>query len=240
MKKNWFKALIFVFLVAPIPVFASAEDLKQDEKHLEDFTALSLESLLDTEIVNINVLGTHTHLADEWMIGYRYMFMEMNGNRTGTEQVSNSEVLSDFMVSPLRMSMQMHMVMLMYAPSDNLTLMAMAPFIKKEMDHETLTGVKFTTNSDGIGDIELKGIYAFYGEPNSKHRFFISGGFSLPTGSVNERDTLANPARGHQKLPYPMQLGSGTVDFLPGPCSGTVALGSSTVSVSLGTCESTC
>lgn len=237
--KQGLKAFIFIFLFATLPISASAEDLKknekqtedfsalslifasaedqeQNEKNLEDFSALSLENLLDTEIVYINVLGTHTHLEDEWMVGYKYMFMEMNGNRTGTERVSKNEVLNTFTVSPLRMSMQMHMLMLMYAPSDELTLVAMAPFIEKEMDHETRTGVRFTTNSSGLGDIELKGIYTFFGEPDSKHRFLFNGGLSLPTGSVNKRDILANPANGQQKLPYPMQLGSGTVDLLPG------------------------
>jgi hypothetical protein len=214
--KNWFMGLIFIFLIAAFPMIASAEGLKQEDEGTKDFSALNLEGLLDTEIVHINVLGTHTHLADEWMIGYQYMFMEMNGNRTGTEQISKSEVLNNFNVSPLRMSMQMHMLMLMYAPSDNLTLMVMAPYIKKEMDHETRTAVKFTTRSEGIGDVEAKGVYTFYGEPGDKHRLFFTGGFSLPTGSIDRRDALANQAQGQQKLPYPMQLGSGTVDFLPG------------------------
>jgi len=216
MKKDYFKVLSTIFLVVMLPIFAFAEDQKQGEKQTIDFSALSIENLLETEIVNIDVLGTHTHLADEWMFGYNFMFMEMNGNRTGTKRVSKNEVLNNFVVSPLRMSMEMHMLMLMYAPSDDLTLMVMAPFIKKEMDHETRTGVRFTTNSAGIGDIELKSIYTFYGEPDSLHRFLFTGGFSLPTGSVNKRDVLANPAQGQQKLPYPMQLGSGTVDFLPG------------------------
>ena len=110
----------------------------------------------------------------------------------------------------------MNMAMLMYAPSDYLTLMATAPYIKKEMDHETTAGVRFTTRSEGIGDIEVKGIYTFYGEPDDKHRLMFAGGFSLPTGSIDRKDIQANPANGQQKLPYPMQLGSGTVDFLPG------------------------
>ena len=114
------------------------------------------------------------------------------------------------------MSMEMNMAMLMYAPSDYLTLMATAPYIKKEMDHETTAGVRFTTRSEGIGDIEVKGIYTFYGEPDDKHRLMFAGGFSFPTGSIDRKDIQANPAQGQQKLPYPMQLGSGTVDFLPG------------------------
>ena len=46
-----------------------------------DLTELSLEELAEIDVVSINVLGTHTHLAGEWMIGYRSMFMDMDGNK---------------------------------------------------------------------------------------------------------------------------------------------------------------
>ena len=39
---------------------------------------------------------------------------------------------------------------------------------------------------------------------------------SLPTGSIDEKDVLANPMLGELQLPYPMQLGSGTYDLIPG------------------------
>jgi hypothetical protein len=38
-------------------------------------------------------------------------------------------------------------------------------------------------------------------------------GLSVPTGSINQRD---DTPMGHQRLPYPMQLGSGTYDIVPG------------------------
>ena len=36
----------------------------------------------------IGVMGDHTHDKGEWMLSYRYMYMNMTGNRVGTDSVS--------------------------------------------------------------------------------------------------------------------------------------------------------
>ena len=100
----------------------------------------------------------------------------------------------------------------MYAPTDDLTLMAMLPYVTKEMDHLTRMGVEFTTNSEGIGDVGLGGLYTVL--DRNRKRVHLNLGFSIPTGSIEERDTT--PAGPDQILPYPMQIGSGTFDLRPG------------------------
>ena len=119
-----------------------------------DFLNLSIEELMTVDAVGIDVLGTHTHLAGEWMVGYHFMGMSMTGNMDGTRSVSSSEVLQSFLVAPTDMRMEMYMFHLMYAPSDDLTLMAMAPYVHLSMDHVTRTGGRFTTDSEGLGDVE--------------------------------------------------------------------------------------
>ena len=101
----------------------------------------------------IGGMADHTHGAGEWMASYRYMFMDMDGNRGRGGRKDTSDVLADFMVSPLRMYMEMHMVGLMHAPTDNLTMMAMVPYIRQSMDHKMRTGGKVKTRTEGIGDI---------------------------------------------------------------------------------------
>ena len=56
----------------------------------------------------IGVMGDHNHNAGEFMFSYRYKLMEMNGNRIGTNKVSNQRVLQDFLVTPTDMTMQMN------------------------------------------------------------------------------------------------------------------------------------
>ncbi|NER94795.1 MAG: transporter [Symploca sp. SIO1B1] len=160
----------------------------------------------------ISVMGEHTHQAGEFMFSYRYMFMRMDGNRDGTDDLSDQEVLQQFPVTPTNMDMEMHMFGGMYAPTDDLTLMVMIPYVLKEMDHVTRTGVNFTTNSEGFGDLQLTGLYNVLRQ--NRQRVHFNLGFSFPTGSIDERDDT--PAGNNLRLPYPMQIGSGTFDLKPG------------------------
>ncbi len=165
----------------------------------------------------IGVMGDHTHDAGEWMVSYRYMRMRMNGNRDGTDRKGVNEVLQRFPVAPTRMEMDMHMFGLMYAPIDRVTLMAMLPFVSSEMAHRTRTGARFTTRSDGIGDLRVSALVRLL--HGHRHRVHAQVGVSFPTGSITEQDkTPLAAAQGvkTQRLPYPMQIGTGTYDFLPG------------------------
>ena len=158
------------------------------------------------------VMGAHLHGAGNWMLSYRFMHMDMQGDRKGTSSVSTAEVLADYMVAPLDMTMDMHMLGAMYAPTDQLTLMAMVPFLDIEMHHITRMGMRFSTKASGLGDIKLSGLYSLYS--SGAHRLHLNLGVSLPTGDIDRRDDT--PVGTNQKLPYPMQLGSGTWDLLPG------------------------
>lgn len=185
------------------------------QQSVDEFAGLSLQELLATDLVTLNVLGTHTHLAGEWMLGYRVMVMDMPSLRSGTKDISESDVLRDYMVSPTDMTMTMHMVHAMYAPSNKLTFMAMAPYVRKRMSHVTRMGARFTTVSEGQGDLRISARYTTVGDVrNRENRLIVEGGISVPTGSIDARDdTTAGPNR---VLPYPMQLGSGTFDILSG------------------------
>lgn len=170
----------------------------------------------------IGVMADHYHRKNEWMLSYRYMFMSMDGNRNGNDELSVGQVAATFPVVPTKMEMQMHMLGVMYAPTDNLTLMGMLPYGYIEMDHINVGGVgglpagtPFTTQSDGVGDLKLSGLVKLLNEDgNSVH---LNLGLSLPTGSINEQDTAPGPGGFIRRiLPYPMQLGSGTFDLKPG------------------------
>jgi hypothetical protein len=157
-------------------------------------------------------MGDHAHEKGKWMFSYKYMFMHMDGNRDGTDGLSTGDVLADFMVAPTSMDKSMHMPGVMYAPTQTTTLMAMFPYVRLSMDHKTRSGVDFTTESDGPGDIKLSSIHTVY--MKGQNHVHITAGVSIPTGSIDEEDDT--PAGADQKLPYTMQLGSGTFDVFPG------------------------
>jgi len=177
----------------------------------EDFE-FDLDALLNTKLTATNPVGiNHTHTGGEWMVSYGYMHMEMGGNLNGTSDVSTADVLADFAIAPLSMTMDMNMAMVMYAPTDKVTLMLMVPQVSKSMNLITGGGTRFTTRSSGLGDIQLTSLIGLHEE--GMHQFHMTVGASLPTGSIDEMD--ATPA-GFSILPYPMQLGSGTYDLITG------------------------
>ena len=167
----------------------------------------------------IGVMGDHTHGAGEVMLSYRYMLMPMEGSLDGTDAVEDAAIVDPngaygFMVTPTEMPMQMHMLGAMYAPTDDLTLMLGVPFVTSDMDHLVRNGNTFSTASSGIGDVKLTALYTF-ARPE-RLRFHANLGVSLPTGSINEQDVTPASMGTEVRLPYPMQIGSGTVDVLPG------------------------
>ncbi|MFK7896748.1 MAG: transporter [Myxococcota bacterium] len=165
----------------------------------------------------IGVMGDHTHEKGEFMLSYRYMIMGMKGLRDGDERISRRKVLQDFSATPTSMEMQMHMFGAMYSPIDRLTLMLMVPYVRTEMDHRTAMvtpiGTHFTTKSDGLGDIRLSGMIDLIKE--EKRKVHLTLGVSFPTGSITQQDQTPMSMGNQVRIPYPMQIGSGTYDFLP-------------------------
>tara|TARA_B110000908_G_C10204701_1_gene427115 strand:- start:8 stop:1021 length:1014 start_codon:yes stop_codon:yes gene_type:complete len=163
----------------------------------------------------IGVMGDHTHSAGEWMVSYRHMQMQMNDLFQGSSKVGANLADSGYMMTPREMTMNMDMLGIMYAPTDQLTLMLMTSYIENEMSMNNAAGVEaMTMKSDGMGDTSLTALYQFHKTVDA--RAHIGLGFSLPTGATDKKVTSAPmPAAIGRDLPYPMQLGSGTVDFIP-------------------------
>lgn len=155
----------------------------------------------------IGVMGDHNHNKGEWMFSYRFQKMKMGGNRTGTSNVSESQVLSKFKVTPQDMDMDMHMFGSMYGLSNKLTLMLMIGYMDMSMNHKKRTGDTFKVKTNGIGDLKLSGLYSLW--ENKRKKLILNFGLSLPTGSVTKTRTTNH---GKHKIPYPMQIGSGTYD----------------------------
>lgn len=163
----------------------------------QDLTEMSIEELMELDVIPIDVLGTHIHLRGEWMLGYRYGVMQMEGHSSLDEA---------FSMQPADMRMQMHMFEVMYGITDRLTLMAMVPLKRRTMQSTMHGGAAFSTTSQGLGDLRLSAHYALY--QRGPDYFITSAGVELPTGSIDARDDT--PMGTDRRLPYPMQLGTGT------------------------------
>ena len=151
-----------------------------------------------------------TGQAGRWMVGYQFMFEKLDGILDGTSRISTADVLSRFATTPTDMSMRMHMGMGMYAPTDRLTLMAMLPYVGMSMGELHRDGTRSTERSEGVGDLEFRGLYSLYTARHLRSRVLVNFGVGVPTGSVSQRDAAG------ERMEYPMQPGSGTFSLLPG------------------------
>ena len=87
------------------------------------------------------IMPDHIHNAGELMVGYHFMHMEMGGHRKGSEELTRSEVFElGYSGAAESMTMDMHMVELMYAPTDWLTLMLMSSYIYQDMEMTMMGG----------------------------------------------------------------------------------------------------
>jgi Protein of unknown function (DUF3570) len=178
--------------------------------------------------------------AGDFMVGYRYMWNSQSGNMlNGTNAVSDQSMINNgcaepgsrgCFLAPDSMSMSMHMLDLMYAPTDWLTLMLMPQFVDMNMDMRGLytnakdAGLNLSFGghyvhhiqngheTGGIGDLGMYALFKLF--DNGSHHIHATAGLSAPTGDVN-----LQLRRNHQLdggyYDYGMQLGSGTWDFKP-------------------------
>lgn len=157
------------------------------------------------------VMGSHVHDNGVWMIAYRYTNMRMEDNITGSSPVDDTEILSNYSMSPGSMSMQMHMLGLMYGATPKLTLMLMSNYQQKRMTTVSMSGKEgLSTQSDGMGDMSMNVLYNLAEWQHNK--LVGSAGLSLPLGSISMRTEM--PVGQGMKMPYAMQNGSGTFDLL--------------------------
>ncbi len=164
----------------------------------------------------VGVMGDHLHQKGGLMVSARYMNMAMSGNKSGTSTVDNASIYNNYMVAPQKMNMQMGMLGIMYAPSNTVTLMAMQNYVANNMDLQAqmmMNGMTmnrdFSTSSNGLADLKLSGLIGVVN--NNNRTFHVNTTLSIPVGSITKRDNT--PMMQNAKLPYAMQLGSGTLDF---------------------------
>ncbi len=175
--------------------------------------------------------------AGDFMAGYRYMYSSQNGHILHeSNPVSDQMIVRDgcndgagCFLTPDSMVMHMHMLDLMYAPTDWLTLMLMPQFVDMSMSMRKLDGapavdlghglgghlvhhIQNGHDTGGIGDLGMYALFKVF--DNGTHHIHATLGLSAPTGDVD-----IQLKRNHQLdggyIHYGMQLGSGTWDFKP-------------------------
>lgn len=191
---------------------------------------LSMQDLLQMSIRDLVELNIHDDTAGKirdqgkWSFNYGYRKLRIDGYRSGTNDLSDAEVLfepakgeartnNNFLIVPTKIDQEVHTFNIGYSFSEDLRFNLFIPYIKQSTDHISIVPgfESFTFDTDGMGDISL---HASYTLPfDGKGEWVLTGGLSIPTGSIDEKnDTPRNGAGTIEQLPYTMQLGSGTYD----------------------------
>jgi hypothetical protein len=169
----------------------------------------------------------------EGMLMYMPMYMDMQGTYIGADKASTAAILTTpnrfapppyLRVVPDSMDAQMHMFGVEYGLSDRLNILAMGSFVDKSM---TMTSYSMpappaawgsaTSSVEGAGDLSVAALYRLYDD--GVNHVHLNLGFSFPVGSTTEEATMLAPKNGMpmtMRAMYGMQLGTGTVDIMPG------------------------
>ena len=151
-------------------------------------------------------------LYEGWSLEIRMSRNEQDGLRDKRDTISSSEIFAQgYSHAPRELTTDRIDFMLLYGMERDTTLFAGLPWISREMKIDTQSG-SFDTETEGVGDLRL-GIVTEY-EFLDREVLNLTLGLSIPTGSIKEDDRDDNGQS--MRLPYSMQLGTGTFDLLPG------------------------
>jgi len=182
-----------------------------------ELSRLSLEELLDIDIGEIEG-------EEKWFLSYDFSYLEVGRYQKGTERLSFDDVLfspgktrttENFPIVPTFIEQKVHAFSLGREISPHVSLGITVPFVQQETMH--ISSVpnfdEFILKSSGIGDFSVFSQYKFLDALGSSGKFGI--GVSFPTGSINAVGDTPRAGSGTlERLPYTMQIGSGTYDIL--------------------------
>ena len=163
----------------------------------------------------ISIHGDHCHEKGGLMFSYRFMSMHMSGNLNGNNPIANDQIYNQYNSLGESMNMKMDMMGFMYGIANNITLMVMLGHTSKSMNMLTKKNVGFITNSSGINDAKITALYRLVNK--SRYKIHANVGLSIPSGKSNFK--YNNPSADNMKLPYVMQIGSGTWNVILGTTS---------------------
>lgn len=216
----------FNFLVANAALNVNFSDLgrslTEEHSHHHHHDMTEHEPLMPAGLMCVG--GHMLNQEGDFMVGYVYQYLRETGNMLNrTSKASDAAMAANgYRTIPTFHDMHMHMIDLMYAPTDWFNIMVMPMFMDMDMDLRSLSGVPARPvgedhlhgghQTGGIGDTLMFGMFKLF--KHRGHHVNLGLGFSAPTGDV---DIKLN--RQHQQdggfIHYQMQLGSGTWDFLP-------------------------
>lgn len=163
----------------------------------------------------MGVVGDHTlNSGSRMLFSYRYSAAAYQGNQIGTQTVSDASVAAQFPFVPKNMLLERHLLLLEYAPVDNLTMLMQFPILQGTIRYQTAGGGIYQDDRTDVGDISTTALYVL--RRWNHQQLHLNFGISWPTNLVQTLGNLLPDVNGQPRLSYPIRTGSGSVDLLPG------------------------
>ena len=162
-------------------------------------------------------------VKERWSVEYSFRQLYLDGYQMDDRSAGLMEILftpgemrtdRNFPVVPTKSTQNVCSFDIGYRLNNNLKFSLSVPFISQNTDHiSSVSGFEaFNIGSSGLGDISL--LATWYMPITNRSAWQISGGVSLPTGSIDEKgDSPRNGAGTLEQLPFTKQLGTGTWDI---------------------------
>jgi|TARA_B110000093_G_C12895603_1_gene378051 hypothetical protein len=227
----------FGLIVFTLTTFVSIQASSMDMESMS-VKPMEMESMkmMPAHAGPIGVMGDHLAMKGNWMLSMRVSQMKMKGNILHGDNIEDADILvqpnpysampnmpMNLSVVPEDMTMNMLMVGGMYAPSDDVTLMAMAMFNNKEMHLDTYKGMmgreflgSFDTSTSDLGSVSLTALRKLYQTP--QHRAHLHLGITKGMGKNDDSGQVLTPMnmRVSMTLPYAMQSSDQSTRLIAG------------------------
>jgi hypothetical protein len=181
----------------------------------------------------LGIFGSDINAVGKFSVAASGVFTGLANSRIGTRIVSPEYIVSTtpwffdpakpVRLVPSSVFATIQTLSISYGVAENLGIVLAAGAVEKRVSALTYaapSGARFLGSSyasvSGVTDMEAAAVLRIYRD--DVHRFLISLGITIPTGS-NERQfrlLLSDGTYGTVRAFYSMQPGTGTFDFLPG------------------------
>lgn len=134
------------------------------------------------------------------------------GTRFGSQFISFRDLFQFFEFAPFAMSSDVFTANVSYGVTEELTVLGRLGYASHTRELISENDEFLLLENSGLTDAEVHALYELY--RMGAWRAHVSGGISIPLGSVDAEDDEATFRSG--PLPYDMQNGSGVIGFIPG------------------------
>ena len=233
-------SIVTLFVLSLTSISSYAEEIERSENQMPvviDNSLHQTQEQMDNRLNAVAVDDTandpiDTNHAGTWMFEYGYMRTFQKDALNITSAIDAKDTLqnpaftkdrsygtgSDVLTNAgYRRNMDMHMLMVKYKQTRELSWMVMFNYLYNKMNVwnqmlPTDLPTSFVMDARGMGDTQVLLTYQF--AQTSLFDISVTGGINLPTGSIDESDDITSSITGSEGIaPYYMQRGSGTYDI---------------------------